>query len=395
MFIISSLLDTDFYTFTQGQAIYHNYPDVWVKYKFKCRNGSAIPTTISSRAFINEIKREVDHLCELSINNAELSYIFQLGFFKRSYIEFLNILKLSKHYISIDAEGDELIITIEGPWCITVFFEVPVLAIVSELYHRYVNPKAEIDALNILKQKILEAKELLDLSGVCSDDFRFADFGTRRRYSFELHFQILESCIRCMPNNFMGTSNVHFAMITGIKPIGTMSHQWIMAHQQLVKLIDHQKTALDVWAREYRGDLGIALSDTVGFDAFLQDFDLYFSKLFDGCRHDSGDPSNWGEKLINHYLNFNIDPMTKDAVFSDGLTLEKSVSLFLSFYSKIRTSFGIGTNLTNDTGVNALQIVIKMVECNGRPVAKISDSSGKGMCESEMFEQYVRKTFGV
>ena len=178
-------------------------------------------------------------------------------------------------------------------------------------------------------------------------------------------------------------------MLLDILYIGTMAHEWEQAHQQLTSLQDSLKMALDVWAHEYRGDLGIALSDTLGFDAFLNDFDLYFCKLFDGCRHDSGDPYKWTEKLIRHYKDMGIDPKTKRAVYSDGLNFKKANDLYEEFSSQIKTSFGIGTWLTNDTGIEPLQIVIKMVECNGYPIAKISDDPAKGMCENKNYLNYL------
>ena len=188
----------------------------------------------------------------------------------------------------------------------------------------------------------------------------------------------------------MGTSNPHFAFKLGVRPIGTMAHEFFQAHQQLgPRLVDSQKVALQCWADEYRGELGIALSDTMGFDKFLKDFDRFFALLFNGCRQDSGDPYEWTERLIAHYRKLRIDPKTKSAIYSDGLTLETAVDIFTRFHEQIETSFGIGTNLTNDCGFVAPQIVIKMVECNRKPVAKISDSQDKGMCEDGEFLDYM------
>jgi len=224
----------------------------------------------------------------------------------------------------------------------------------------------------------------------------FVDFGTRRRFSKVYQYLILEALIHPpFEVNLKGTSNVEFAKIFQLTPIGTMAHEWLQAHQALTRVIDSQKVALEVWAKEYRGDLGIALSDVVGFDAFLRDFDPYFAKLFDGCRHDSGDPYEWCNKLIKHYENMGIDPRTKTAVFSDGLSFEKAVDIFSEFCHKINVSFGIGTFLTNIHTFETLQIVIKMIECNGHPVAKISDSKGKGMCEDRSYLNYLKKTFEI
>ncbi|MCP4131361.1 MAG: nicotinate phosphoribosyltransferase, partial [bacterium] len=218
----------------------------------------------------------------------------------------------------------------------------------------------------------------------------------RRRRSGEWQQQVIGTLAAEVPGNLTGTSNVYFAKKYNLRPIGTMAHEFLQASQALgVRLVDSQKFAFENWVQEYRGDLGIALSDVVGMDAFLRDFDLYFCKLFDGARHDSGDPYEWCDKLLAHYKKMGIDPKTKTAVFSDGLNFELARDLAKKYNGQIRIAFGIGTNLTNDFGEKALQIVIKMTECNGQPVAKISDSPGKSMCKDESFIKYVKKVFNI
>jgi nicotinate phosphoribosyltransferase len=268
-------------------------------------------------------------------------------------------------------------------------YELPVLAIISELYSSSHGVDDDIwmqDGRKRLKDKV----RFLNQAAIADTRFKFAEFGTRRRASYSWQQEVLEYLIENCGRNLVGTSNVHFAMKLGIKPIGTMAHELFQAHQQLgPRLVDSQKVALQCWADEYRGELGIALSDTMGFDKFLKDFDRFFSLLFNGCRQDSGDPIVWTEKLIAHYKEMRIDPKTKSAVYSDGLTLESAVDIFKRFHDQIQTSFGIGTNLTNDCGFIAPQVVIKMVECNRKPVAKISDSQDKGMCEDPEFLDYL------
>ena len=199
-----------------------------------------------------------------------------------------------------------------------------------------------------------------------------------------------------VPEFFKGTSNVDLARRHGLVPIGTMAHEYLQAHQALgYRLRDFQKMALENWVKEYRGDLGIALTDTVGMDAFLADFDLYFAKLFDGLRHDSGDPMEWGEKVLAHYAKLRIDPNTKILTFSDGLDLPKTFDIYRAFASRTKVGFGIGTNLTNDLGVEPLNIVMKLVSCNGNPVAKISDAPGKTLCDDETFMAYLQQIFEV
>ena len=162
-----------------------------------------------------------------------------------------------------------------------------------------------------------------------------------------------------------------------------------------VQLRRFQQAALEAWVQEYRGDLGVALTDVVGMDAFLADFDLYFAKLFDGLRHDSGDPLAWGEKALAHYARLRIDPHTKRLVFSDGLDLPTALRLYQHFADRTQTGFGIGTNLTNDTGLVPLNIVMKLTACNGQPVAKLSDSPGKTLCEDQTFLAYLRQVFEI
>lgn len=391
MAIIKSLLDTDFYKLTMAQAVLHKYPAVNVRYKFKCRNEKQIP-------YLDEINQELDNLCSLRFQDDEIRYLSTISFFKADFIDYLRLFQLNRNYVktSLD-DNNQLHIEIQGPWISTILFEVPVLAIVSEIYSRHQVEKDEayrIGAEN-LDKKISYLTDLMKTGQI--PGFKFADFGTRRRYSRKWHAKVIDALrSKFRPHIFVGTTNVNFAMRYRLKPIGTMSHEWLMAHQQLgVRFADSQTAALDNWAQEYRGDMGIVLSDVVGFKAFLRDFDLYFAKLFDGCCHDSGDPVSWCVKLIEHYDKLGIDPLTKTAVFTNSLDFESSVELHQTFHEMVKLSFGIGTQLTNDVGITPADIVIKMVECNGQPVAKISDSDGKGMCEDPEFEAYLKKVYQI
>ncbi|MEM1082460.1 MAG: nicotinate phosphoribosyltransferase, partial [Pseudomonadota bacterium] len=283
-------------------------------------------------------------------------------------------------------------LTIRGPWLHTILFEVPLLAIISELYLGHAHPEHTLDqGRRRLAEKIEQVKQLDQ-----ADDFIFADFGTRRRYSRDWQDEVTLTLARELPNSLRGTSNVRLAQQLGLVPIGTMAHEFIQAAQALgPQLAETQRFAFEVWAREYRGDLGIALSDTYGLQAFLRDFDLYFCKLFDGARHDSGDPMAWAEAMIAHYQHHRIDPNSKRLVFSDGLSIPRATAIWNQFRDRIAVSFGIGTNLTNDTGVDPLNIVIKMIECNGQPVVKLSDSPGKVVSTDPAYLRWVRQAFDV
>jgi nicotinate phosphoribosyltransferase len=389
--MIKSLLDTDFYKFTMMQAVLHHYPAARVRYEFKWRNWEQMKLRIPVEDFVGRLKRNLDELCSLRFRQEELQYLSEIPFFKPDFIEYLHMFQLNRSYIRCRIDNGVPKITVEGPWVSTILFEVPVLAIVSQLYTEN-GPDMKAEWLLKGRERLHNKFSLLEAGLHRDQKFLFADFGTRRRADYEFQDEVIRFILDNYKHRFVGTSNVGLAMKYGIKPIGTMAHEWLQAHQQLgPRLADSQSVALQTWANEYRGELGIALSDCLGFNMFLKDFDRYFALLFDGCRHDSGDPVWWCEKLIDHYKKLRIDPRTKTAIFSDGLNFELALELYRRFHNEIGVSFGIGTYLTNDCGFTAPQIVIKVVEVNGKPVAKISDSAGKGMCEDQEFLDYLKK----
>lgn len=383
--IIESLLDTDLYKFSMMQSVLHQYPSARVEYTFRCRNHE-----VFTEKMYNEILSEIDNLCSLHFSQSEIDYLKSIRYFKKDFIDFLSLMQLNRNHIQVFYENGSIEIKIKGSWLLTILFEVPVLAIVNEVYFRN----------QILSPDYSGAQKRLDdkIKIAHNEGFKFSDFGTRRRFSREWQDTVINNLqMRRDIISFTGTSNVFFAKKYNLIPIGTMAHEYIMAHQQLgPRLIDSQKAALQSWVDEYRGDLGIALTDTIGINAFLKDFDLYFSKLYDGLRHDSGDPIEWGEKCIDHYKSLKINPLTKTLVFSDGLDFEKATMIYNQFKDRIDVAFGIGTNLTNDfPDVKPLNIVVKMTQCNERPVAKISDNPGKGMCENQSFIDYLKEVFNI
>jgi nicotinate phosphoribosyltransferase len=389
--IITSLLDTDLYKFTMMQAVLHQFPSAQVSYKFKCRNPG-----VALAPYVQEIRDEIRSLCSLQFQDAELTWLRSLRFIKSDFVDFLGLFRLNEKYIQVNAlSNGEIDISIQGPWLHTILFEIPVLAIVNEVYFRNTQKVPDfLEGRKRLDQKIqaLHAERLSDL--------KIADYGTRRRYSKAWHEEILRVLISRLgtgsEGQFAGTSNALFAMKLGLTPLGTMAHEYLQACQALgPRLRDSQVFGFETWAREYRGDLGIALSDVYGIEPFLRDFDMYFCKLFDGARHDSGDPFTWGERMIAHYRKNRVDPMTKTLIFSDGLTIEKIIALYQQFRGRCQLAFGIGTNLTNDLGYEPLQIVIKMTQCNGQPVAKLSDTPSKNMCEDEKYLAYLRQVFDI
>lgn len=383
--IIDSLLDTDLYKLTMMQAVLHNGPAANVEYRFVNRNDA-----VDLRPYKKDIEAEIDALCSLHFTKDEIAYLASLPFFKPEFLEFLRIFQLNRDFVQVIEGEDDLEIVIQGPWLHTILFEIPLLAIVSEVYSKIKFPQPDYNiGRERLTAKILEIK-----SADLGTDYKISDFGTRRRFSKQWQHEVVEFLVKELPDNFVGTSNVFFAKEFGIKPIGTMAHEYFQAHQALgPRLADSQKAALQSWANEYRGDLGIALSDIYGIDAFLRDFDLYFCKLFDGVRHDSGDPIWWGNKILAHYEAMRIDSRTKTLVFSDGLTIAKTIELYKHFHARAKLGFGIGTKLTNDLGHKSLSIVIKMTKCNQQPVAKISDEPDKVICDDPEYLAYLRHVF--
>lgn len=388
--IIQNMLDTDFYKISMMQAVLHNYPNTEVEWEFRCRDQEDL------RAYIPEIRNQIDLLADMQITDEELAYLSKISFIKPDFIRFLGLFKFNPNYVTVSAENNQLSIVLRGPWLHIILFEIPLLAIISEVRNRYRYPHVTLDQVSDrLYEKFDELKKMA--SPMELEDFRLADYGTRRRFSYGAQHCVIDILKNEFPGKFVGTSNVHLAKLCHVKPMGTMAHEWLMAHQQLgPRLIDSQIAALDCWVREYRGLLGIALTDCITMDAFLRDFDLYFAKLFDGLRHDSGDPLIWAEKAIAHYKKLGIDPRTKTLIFSDGLDLHKALGIYRALRGRVNISFGIGTSLTCDIpNVMPMKIVIKMVSCNNQPVAKISDSPGKTQCRDESFVSYLKHVFKV
>jgi nicotinate phosphoribosyltransferase len=354
--IITSLLDTDLYKFTMMQVVLHHFPAAQVEYRFKCRN-----VGVDLTPCVDEIRDEVAKLCQLRFTPDELRYLRELRFIKSDFVDFLGL------------------------------FEVPLLAIVNEVYFRRTQPQPDWEE----GRRRLEDKLAL-LKMPAHADCVIADYGSRRRFSRDWQDEVLQTMRRVLGPQLAGTSNAHFARLHNLTPLGTMAHEYLQACQALgPRLRDSQVFALEVWAKEYRGDLGIALSDTYGFDAFLRDFDPYFCKLFDGVRHDSGDPFAWGERMLAHYAANRVDPLGKTLIFSDSLDIPRVIELCERFGGRCRLAFGVGTNLTNDLGYTPLQIVIKMTRCNGQPVAKLADTPEKTMCDDPAYLAYLRHVFSV
>jgi nicotinate phosphoribosyltransferase len=386
--VLHTLLDTDAYKLHMQQAVYHHYYDVQVAAEFRCRGDDLLGI------YADAIREQVDAMQHLMLQDDEYQWLSGLPFFKADYLNWLRDFRYKPEQVTVTNDNGKLNIRLAGPWREVIMWEVPLLAVISELVHRYRSAEAGVgQALATLENKLLDFSRMtqdLDMS-----HFRLMDFGTRRRFSRDVQHAIVER-LQQEPW-FVGTSNYDLARRLNLTPMGTQAHEWFQAHQQISPdLATSQRAALAAWLDEYPDKLGIALTDCITMDAFLRDFGPEFAQRYQGLRHDSGDPVEWGEKAIAHYQKLGIDPLTKVLVFSDNLDLPKAIDLYRHFSSRVNLSFGIGTRLTCDIPqVKPLNIVIKLVECNGKPVAKLSDSPGKTICHDKAFVRALRKAFDL
>ena len=387
--IITSLLETDLYKFSMGQAIYHQFSDYKTTWSFKCRNRNVVFT----EEMVDEIREQIIAYCNLRFTEDELEYLNGIKWFKGSYVDFLRLWKprFGDFTITRDAECG-LAIETAGTWLNTSMYEIPTLAIVNEVYFRMAYDYDEL--LAQFKEKLDRKAEML--SGGKYYLGTYSEFGLRRRLSAQAQDYAVKTLSEVKSDTvFVGTSNVHLAKKYSLNPVGTMAHEWIMCTGQG----NHKHNpaysnwyALDAWVREYGVLNGTALTDTITTDCFLRDFQLTYATLFSGVRHDSGDPIEWGEKMIAHYKELGIDPATKTLLFSDSLDFEKAHKIMQHFKGRAKIAFGIGTYISNDTDAEPLNIVMKVTRCNGQDVAKISDVNGKGMCKNPEYVDYLRRS---
>ena len=382
--IVKSLLDTDLYKFNMNQVIFHKHTNLNGEYHFKCRNEGVVFT----EEMLEEINAQIDHLCTLTFDEEELEYLRSIRFIKSDYVEFLRLWHPLRNYVHTYLNDGELSIIVRGPLFSAMQFEIYLLEIVNEVYFRL---QYDYDELLASAKERLDAKVKAFQEGKYT--FKFAEFGCRRRLSAEFEGLAIKRFAE-ETNNMVGTSNVYFAKKYNLTPIGTYAHEFVQMFQGIdeIPLSFTNHFALADWYDEFQGDNGTALSDTLTTDLFLLDFNRSMVNNYTGVRHDSGDPYEWGEKLIAHFKKYGVDPMTKTLLFSDGLNFDYAQEIADHFAGKVKTSFGIGTFVSNDTCVPALNIVIKLQYVNGRPVAKLSDSDGKSMCDDPHYLEYLKNS---
>jgi nicotinate phosphoribosyltransferase len=380
-FILNSLLDNDFYKFTMQNAVIKLFPYAKVHYKFINRGKHSF-----CKGFAKALEEEIKGMQNLKLNQDEKVFLENnCPYLDPTYIDFLKGYQYNAKEVEIIQKETQIEVSIKGYWYRTILWEVPLLALISELYYK-LNPtlkKADDkELINKTKKKVDFYKEI---------PAHVAEFGTRRRHSYKVHELVVKTLKNHSQDIFVGTSNVHFSQKFNLKPIGTHSHEWFMFHGAAYGFKIATKLALENWANVYGGDLGIALSDTYTTKVFFENFDKKLAKLFDGVRHDSGDPIFFAQNTIKHYENLKINPLTKSIIFSDSLTPPKVKNIAEYCKNKIITSFGVGTDFTNDVGLKPLNIVIKMdkvspfkEEEKWISVIKISDEQNKLSGDSKM-----------
>ena len=378
--IFNSILDNDFYKFTMQCAVVKLFPSIKGRYEFINRGNHEFPD-----GFAKVMQEAVNQMATLKLSKEEKQFLkSSCPYLNAAYIDFLEGYRYDPSEVQIEQNGKELSVKVEGYWYRTILWEVPLLAMISELYYKLTGAVGcsdeEIQNRTIEKIKLFENLDVV-----------FAEFGTRRRHSYHTQDVVMRALTKSQKYNFSGSSNVHFAMKYQVKAIGTHAHEWFMFHAAEYGFKMANAMSLESWVDVYRGDLGVALSDTYTNDVFFKQFDKKFSKLFDGVRHDSGDPIDFANKTIEHYKKMGINPLSKYIIFSDGLTPEKIESITMACKGKIGISFGIGTNLTNDVGLKPMNIVMKLTEVltsdkEWVKTVKLSDEPKKHTGDKRMIE---------
>jgi len=393
--LIQSPADTDAYKFSMAQYALHRAPTAMVEYKFVNRS------PVDLRPLRGQIQEQVNLLAKLKYTDREIAHLRRHSWFTEDFLLFLKLFRLDPSSVAITERDGKLDIRVTGPWIHRIFFEIHLLAIVTELHFQATVAAADREAAHNagiakLREELKAVKAFAAKHGDAKP-FRLVEMGTRRRVGRDYQSRVLDVLKEEIPDQLFGTSNVYFSLEKNLRDIGTMAHEFLQVHQQTgPRLENAQKAALEGWAQEFRGNLGYALTDVITYDAFLRDFDLYYAKLFDGVRHDSGDPFVFAEKTIAKFRSFGINPADKFAVFSDSLDLRKALLLCEAYEGKLRTSYGIGTSLTASIPrYKALNVVMKPLNVNGRAVAKISDAPGKSICDDQDFLRYLRSVYNV
>ncbi len=378
--IIHSIIDNDLYKFTMQHAVMELYPYAKVKYQFINRGKTKFPS-----GFAKLLRKHIDQLADLKLTPDEKEFFQQKCYYlPPTYFDYLAGYRYDPSEVKVWQDGGDLFVEIEGYWYRTILWEVPLMALISELYFKQIN--AQTWHVEKIEQVVKQKADFYNNLGI-----RYADFGTRRRYSLENHDRVVRILSTYGKPAFVGTSNVYLAFKYNLTPIGTQAHEWFMFHAAKYGFNMANEIALENWAAIFNGSLGIALADTFTSKVFFRAFNMKLAKLFDGVRQDSGDPIKFTKMAIEHYQKLRINPLTKTIIFSDSLNPERVKEIVEYARGKIGISFGIGTNLTNDVGVEPLNIVIKMIAAKPKDrgwinTVKLSDDRGKYTGDPKMIE---------
>ena len=400
--IIQSALDLDVYKINMMYAARKLYPTTQVRYELIVRSNENLSDLKAA------VEKEIRGLADVRFSKQERQYLArQAPYLDKAFIEYLADFRFDPHtQVKVDSVTDkgnqQLRVSIRGIWHETILYETIVMSIISEIRNRQRWANIPYNQFtNTLEEKLSWLRAELKRRGITN--FQFSEMGSRRRFSAQVQRYVVDYLSQHAADLMSGTSNYHLAKQFALTPIGTVAHEWFMAHQQLVDAAESQRVALDRWHTSFNGKLGIALTDTIGIDAFINDFSMERANAYAGVRHDSGSPFEWGDKMIAHYESLGIDPKSKILIFTDGLNFERALEICDYFKGRANVSFGIGTFLANDMGVwrdngvdyQPLSMVVKLTECNGRAVAKISDEPEKAMCEDSAFLNQLKQDFGL
>lgn len=370
--MIQSILDNDLYKFTMQQAVHRLYPRAQAEYEFTNRGATAFP-----QGFAQRVKQEIEKMAGLSLSQSQKAYLKNTcSFFTPTYLDYLESYTYNPDEVILGQAKEHFFLTVKGPWHRTILWEVPLMATISETFFSMTAPTPPF--IKNIKQRNQDKAAVM-----AANQIYFADFGTRRRFSFATHDTLIQDILGQKNHTLIGTSNVHLAQKFGIPPIGTLAHEWIMFHGAITGYKKANATAMEAWIKVFKDELGIALADTYTTEVFLSSFDARLAGHFDGVRQDSGDPIAFIKKLVLHYENLHIDPATKTIIFSDGLDIKGATAIHNECKDKIKDAYGIGTHLTNDLGVAPLNMVIKLSRCQLNPekpwhqTIKLSDDRGK------------------
>ncbi len=380
--IIHSVIDDDLYKLTMQETVLRQFEGIGLEARFVNRGGTQFPD-----GFAAKLQEQINLMGDLELADEEYAFMKDRCYYLRPwYLDWLKQYRFNPQEVFINQEGGDLSVTVRGPWWSAIRWEVPTMAIISELYYKMTDQKPTHDWRTAAYDKGVYLKR----AGVT-----YADFGTRRRYSYDVHDGVVEQLAKFQKatghGDFVGTSNIHLAHKYNLVPIGTYAHELVMGMAAMYGFVMANEKAMEAWQEEFGADLGTALTDTFTTDAFLNSFTKHYAKLFDGVRHDSGDPYKFIEKMVNHYKKCVINPQTKTIVFSDGLNVADAISIARCCQDQINCAMGIGTHFTNDVGPKALNMVIKAfafyIPGRGwRNICKLSDDHGKASGDQKAIE---------